>query len=209
VRGGGRLLKPRVLVVEDDPIAARTLERLLSPALSMQHAASKNVAVRALAGSRFAGVLVDLALGADRAAGFEVLRHVPKELPRAMVTGVVERWVIQRAAALGASYFAKPCTKEALAPFVARVASASVALPALTEILLAHASRWHLSPMQALVLTSIAADEAPEVFVERHEIGLRTYKAHVTEILARSGAATQRSLLAMLLAARCGGEGCR
>jgi CheY-like chemotaxis protein len=207
--GGGRFLKPRVLVVEDNPIAARTLERLLSPALSVQHAASKNVAIRALAGSRFAGVLVDLGLGADRAGGFEVLLHVPKDLPRALVTGVVERWAIQRAGALGASYSAKPCTKEALAPFVARIATASVALPALSEILVAHVSRWRLSRMQALVLTSIASDEAPEVFVERHGIGLRTYKAHVTEVLARSGAATQRSLLAMLLAARCGGGGSR
>jgi DNA-binding NarL/FixJ family response regulator len=206
---GGRFWRPRVLVVEDDPIAARALERLLAPALSVVHVRSRAMAFRALAASAFAGALVDLGLGADRAGGFDVLQQVPQNLPRALVTGVVERWAIQRAAELGVSYFAKPCTKDALAPFVARVGAASTALPLLREILTAHATRWRLSPMQARVLASIAADEAPERFAERHEIGLRTYKAHVTELLAKSGASTQRSLLAMLLAARCGGEGSR
>jgi hypothetical protein len=64
IRAGGRFMRPRVLVVEDDPIAARALERLLAPALSVVHVRSRAKPPRDAAGRAVRGVRTERAAAA-------------------------------------------------------------------------------------------------------------------------------------------------
>jgi DNA-binding NarL/FixJ family response regulator len=108
------------LVVEDHAVVSRTMRRMLEPYRPVVIASSVAETLTAGASERiFCGFLIDISL--DDGSGLDALaalrtRH--PEVPAMIVTGNLERDLVNRAARLRARYVCKPIGEAELLPFV-------------------------------------------------------------------------------------------
>jgi CheY-like chemotaxis protein len=126
VGGGGRVNQRGVLIVEDDPLAARTLTQMLPRDLMRRRATTASTAIRILrAHADWALFLIDVGLG-EGGSGLDVLHVAIAEHPsvvRALVTGDDSAHLSNHARALSTDVIRKPFSRTVLAPTLARALS--------------------------------------------------------------------------------------
>jgi two-component system response regulator PhoP len=119
-----------LLVVEDDPLALRAILRLVGDRAA-QVATSAAEARAAVPTSRaWSGLLVDAGLPEGPMAGIDIVREIRGTgplIPSAIVTGRLERAVVQAGADLNAMVILKPDVHAGVAHFLARVDAAQMA----------------------------------------------------------------------------------
>jgi DNA-binding NarL/FixJ family response regulator len=114
---------PRFLVLEDDPLVARSIAKWFADHGEVESVASVREAVQRLSeGRTFTAAILDVRL--PDGTGLEVLSHIRSSgsaLPVLMVTAHNDREFINRAQALRAEYVCKPFTVSNLRAFARRV----------------------------------------------------------------------------------------
>jgi two-component system, OmpR family, response regulator CpxR len=107
---------PRILVVDDDPVACAMMADVLGRAgYAVEWTSAAAVAIERVAGRRYALVVSDVhmpqMLGTELAV--ELSRRVPR-LPLLLVSARADRRLRAEAAALGVTLLAKPTDRETL-----------------------------------------------------------------------------------------------
>lgn len=120
--GVGVVAKPRVLVVEDDPLIRRTYDRVLASGYDITACATGDEALNALRTDRFDAVVSDIDV--PGLTGIELLKSVRAtdlDVPVVLVTGSPSIESAQDAVNYGAfSYLTKPVAPSALRDVVGR-----------------------------------------------------------------------------------------
>lgn len=120
-------VKPRLLIVEDDPALGRSIQRNTRPYFEIIATDSVEGAVEAIEhGAELAAAVVDI--GLPDGTGFDVvelLRRHDRNLPVLILTGSNDPATINRAHALRVEFVCKPFFSENLAQFVQRTLSGS------------------------------------------------------------------------------------
>lgn len=173
-----------LLVVEDDALARKTLERMLRPFAPVVCAAELDGALEVIASCELAGVVTDLGLEDRERAGFDVLdaalRVVP-DLPVAVVTGSRESFAANESARRGAVLLAKPDYElPSLMPFIDRVNAREAGVQHRIARVTAAAMRWGLTARERELLTLLVARHSPVQVCDRAGYGRATYKTHIT-----------------------------
>jgi len=192
---------PRMLVVEDDPLAARAMSRLLGRGWPILHARSRADALTIIEGSTpLAAAVVDLVL--EDGDGMDVVARVREKrpnLPVLIVTGSLSESLVNRAAILGATYVCKPDVAGALLAFAAR----SLIWSHVTD----EALRWRLEERARAANLSLRETQIATLFIAgtpRRELGERcgitenTVKTEVRVLLRKWPAGTLEQLASEL-----------
>jgi len=198
-----------VLVVDDDELVGRTVKRLAPPDVSVRGTTSKPRAIELLRDLAWpcAVALIDVKLGKERFAGFDVLDVARAERPTVrcfLVTGSNDLEVKRRALDRRVHILAKPFTKEQLASILEEARTRLAPPPpsdALAECVARRALEWRLSPKQRDLLRVLAANEKRphEETARALDMKLNTLRAHVRAILERSGVPSVDALRDTLL----------
>jgi DNA-binding NarL/FixJ family response regulator len=121
------VVKPKLLIVEDDPALGRSIQRNTRPYFDIITADSVEGAVEAIEhGAELAGAVIDI--GLPDGNGFDVvelLRRHDRNLPVLILTGSNDAATINRAHALRVEFVCKPYFSDNLAQFVQRTLSGS------------------------------------------------------------------------------------
>jgi CheY-like chemotaxis protein len=117
--------RPAVLVVEDDPLLARSVESCIGTGGEVVTAATAVEALGALSERTFDIVVIDLLL-ADQTSGIDVIEHLatlePSRRPVAVVlTGASPRELARIDRDVVKAVFIKPANIEAVCEYVIRV----------------------------------------------------------------------------------------
>jgi FixJ family two-component response regulator len=181
----------RVLLVEDDERVARLLTRLLrAGGLDTVHVATKRAAMRAVQSrASWSAFVVDLRLGGPDCDGLDILERIAASYPfkpRVIVSGVLDRAVINRAARHGATFICKPFSADDLQRFAFAALSSSIDDVELRM----HVVEWglvaRLTSKQQEVLALAAAGLSREASRVAANVTESTYSSHVAAILARA-----------------------
>ncbi|GAB4207736.1 MAG: response regulator transcription factor [Sandaracinaceae bacterium] len=116
---------PSVLIVEDDDLVARAFARQMREHVRVERAATLDDGARLARTRRFAGAVLDVHL--PDGSGLELLaalRASGERLPVLIATGVFQRDVARKSAALDASCVFKPDLDGLVETFAARAAEA-------------------------------------------------------------------------------------
>jgi DNA-binding NarL/FixJ family response regulator len=121
-------VKPKLLIVEDDPALGRSIQRNTRPYFEIIATDSVEGAVEAIehGAAELAAAVVDI--GLPDGTGFDVvelLRRHDRNLPVLILTGSNDPATINRAHALRVEFVCKPFFSENLAQFVQRTLSGS------------------------------------------------------------------------------------
>ncbi|MBX3190740.1 MAG: DNA-binding response regulator [Labilithrix sp.] len=194
-----------VLVVDDDEGMRRMLSRFVKQQLRPVRIASTADEAIAQIGAHddWAGFLIDVSLGAAYHGGLEVLaaaRRVFPSVPAAIVSASNSRDVINRAAALSATFLCKPFGPEELNVFLERVSAADAGLGERIEGRLhVLAQKWNLTPRETDILGWLVAGRTKEAYLTRSGITALSYRALVGRLLAKADATRTSDLVANVL----------
>jgi len=188
------------LIVADDPIVARDVGSLIKrfgPAHVVHNAqAAKEAILRWL----WNGMVVDEQLGTDSGMDLaELARERDPSIPVAVITGVLDSGVVNRAARLGAVFICKPCGAEELTPFVRQSLIRDVGSPQVGPILMRISETYSLSPRESQILASVLAGVARERFLTDQDMSPNTYKTHVKSLLRKTNFLNLSALTAFIL----------
>lgn len=176
------------LIVEDHAGSARLTIRLLPSDFTVHWARTRRQGIAALAdGSRtFHLALIDVALGSEATGGLDVLDAAVghPRLVRALVTGSSDRSVTNHAAACGAYLIGKPFAEEQLAPLVA---AARTCGDPIAEVIQRRGLGWGLTPRHLDVLRLLVEGRPRGEIASALGMAHNTFRAHVSELLARTG----------------------
>lgn len=191
-------------MVEDDEAAQRLLARFLRHHRPVRSASSVEEAVAQIGGhDDWSGFLIDVALGPLPRGGLEVLaaaRRVFPSVPVALVTATNARDVINRAAALSATFLCKPFGHEELGVFLERVSAADAGLDERLEGRLhALASKWGLAPRESDILAWLLAGRTREAYMAKTGTSAMAWRSHVARLLSKAGVARTADLIASVL----------
>lgn len=182
----------QLLLLDDNEGALRMLERLLGREWITRTASTASSAIALLSQSnRWAGFLLDVTLGADRFGGLDVLREARRSwplVPAALVTGTLEREVINEAARLGATVVAKPAGGPELADFLRRATAAAAANERGDSIANAAARRYGLTPAEVALLRWVASGNEARTYALHAHLTADTAAALHAEVLRKTDA---------------------
>ena len=119
-------MKPKLLIVEDDPALGRSIQRNTRPYFEIIVTESVEGAVTAIEQVTLAAAVVDI--GLPDGTGFDVvelLRRHDRNMPVLILTGSNDPATINRAHALRVEFVCKPFFSENLSHFVQRTLSGS------------------------------------------------------------------------------------
>jgi DNA-binding NarL/FixJ family response regulator len=188
------------LVVDDDPLVARTtatLVRKFGPA-HVVHSAAK--AREAIARWSWNGLVVDEQLGDQ--SGMDVAqlaRERDPAIPVAVLTALLDSETVNRAARLGAIFICKPCGPEELSPFLRQSLIREVGSTQVGVILMRIAERFSLSPRESQILASVLGGLSREQFLSDQDMSPNTYKTHVKSLLRKTDFLNLSALTAFIL----------
>mgnify|MGYP001142744516 CR=1 FL=1 len=178
---------PSFLIVEDNPLVQRALASVLLRYGVCQTASSATEAERHIAsGASWDGFVIDVGLGDG--SGLDVLAHARrthKATPAVVLSGQLDREVVNRAATLDARFVCKPCGTSELAPFVADVLARTTGDRVYAAKERAR-HRWSLSPREAEILEFALRGRAREEYLDMAGISVNTYKTHVRKLLDKT-----------------------
>lgn len=182
-----------ILIVEDDPVQRRGFIRCLAGYHAHGVATAEEALERLLGDEPLAAAVIDV--GLPGMSGLELLervRPVRPRLPVVMLTGHLDRDLINRACRLGAWYLCKPVAASELAQVVGQVQSIELHAPRadLSELIVKHGLSRRESQVLALALEGLRRD------VIRTRLGIRetTVKKTVARLLRKCGAASLREI---------------
>jgi DNA-binding response OmpR family regulator len=186
---------PRILVLEDDSLVARSLARYFS-ANAQVTIAGTLAAAMAVRDSAWAGLLIDVDL--PDGCGLDLLaydRSMGRSTPALVLTGRFEREIVERVSELGASYACKPASSEALEQLVvaARAATASVED-------MARVAATFLTEREIEIVLCHARGMRKEAYLAREGMTLEAYDAQVRAMLMRTGHASIDQIVQSLMA---------
>ncbi len=178
--------KDAVLVVEDEPIIARSIVRALQPLFATQQAETVAESIALIgSGVQHVGAVVDI--GLPDGTGLEVLeafRQTNPTSPMLALTGDRQASTINTAHRLAAEYVCKPDYSDNLRRFVCRLAT--VDKKPISSRIDQFATNWQLTQreMQLLVL---ACDGTPrERLAEVLGVSENTVKSQIRSLLKKS-----------------------
>ena len=176
------------LIVEDNVLVRRALVRVFGRYGECHVAASCSEAADQMARRPdWAGFVIDIRL--EDGNGLEVLemaRHLFADTPAMVLSGRLDREVINRAAVLNARFVCKPCGPSELAPFLSDVLVRTTGdrLLAATE---RARHRWSLSPREASIVESALHGRTREEYLQASGISANTFKTQVRRLLEKAG----------------------
>lgn len=186
------------LVVEDEELVARAMERLLSPFGEMCLATSVSEAHEKLASRRdWTAFFIDLNL--PDGSGLDVLSRVRAEYPTAPVmvlTGATDQSAINAAFDLDADYVVKPVQRGRISKFLLSHQDFGGKLDG---ALTAWRQRHSLSDAEIDVLRRAVVGETREQMAAARSCSVLTIKTHVTNLLQKTGDASLHHAVARLL----------
>jgi len=194
----------KLLLVEDDVAVFRVLERIVSRYRPVKHAASFAEAVAELKGrTRFCGFVFDQSLGDRSDGGTELLAIVHRDhatVPAALLTGHIDRNIVNRVASLGAVILSKPVDERALAPFLQRVIAREHGFAKdFTERLDTVTRDFRFSPREHEICSWFIAGGTREGFLAFSGMADATFKTHVKHILAKTSTSSLAEAVSLML----------
>jgi DNA-binding NarL/FixJ family response regulator len=194
----------RLLVVEDNPLAFRSLERVVSRYRPIRHANSFESALVELRSRKdWCGFLFDVRLPDRHEGGLELLEIAAKEfpyVPGAVVTGLVEPWMVNRVAAASGTLLDKAFDENDLLPFLQRVIAREHGFANDFSERLAAASRsFALSPREHEVLAWFVAGGTRDGYLAFTGMAETTLKTHVKHLLQKTKCASLPESVALTL----------
>lgn len=188
------------LVVDDNPLILRGLGRLLGPYGTCHFAGSAADAEEELAGRRsWDGFVFDVELGDG--CGLEVLEKARKRhrtTPAVVLSGLLDREIVNRANLLGARFVCKPCGVGELAPFVGEVVQRASGDRVHAQCERAR-HRWDLSTRETEILRASLQGQSRAEYVRTSGISINTFKTHVRKLLEKADYENLASLAIDLL----------
>jgi FixJ family two-component response regulator len=192
-----------LLIVDDDVRLAHAVSRNLSHAFGVKLVHSFCDARRALAEARWSGFIIDVVLG-DELDGLDLLAIARggdfSQTPAVVVSGLVTRDIVNRAARLGARFIGKPWAMADMAAFMEDVRACTGRR--IENVALATRLRFNLTVREEQVLEAQLRGDSRETFLKTHDLALSTYKTHVASILEKTDSDTMANLLIDLLRVR-------
>jgi len=192
-----------LLVVEDDALARRALVRMLRER-DVVAVADAREASAALESTTFGGLISDLKLDEDPQGGFHIavaFRARFPIAPIAIATAGCEPWAVNRTAALGATFVAKPFGMAALEPFLDRVSAASLGIGHLSAAISSRADAWDVHGRVRELLAYLVAGADEESILARTGYGHATYKTYVNKLLKAANCARTSDVVTIVLRA--------
>lgn len=177
------------LVVDDEPLSARSIARTLSRLGAIVIAGSKAEACARLdAAKAWTALVLDLRL--DDGTGLEVLAYARQEgidAPALILSGALEPVAINRAFPLDARVLAKPCEPEHLRQWAKEAMLASEEVPCrITKAVQELATKHALTPAQTeILLGTVKGIDRAELMASR-KVTENTHKTQVRAILRKT-----------------------
>jgi DNA-binding NarL/FixJ family response regulator len=177
------------LVVDDEPLTARSIARTLSRLGAVVIASSRAEGCAKLdAAQAWTALVIDLRL-AD-GTGLEVLAHARKlnvQAPALIVSGALEPVAINRAFPLDARVLAKPCEPEHLRQWAREAMLASEEVPCrITKAVQELAAKHELTPAQTeILLGTVRGIDRADLMAAR-KVTENTHKTQVRAILRKT-----------------------
>lgn len=173
-----------LLIVEDDPLGARSLGRLLVDRPEAVTVASTLAAARAIPLGEVRAIFLDIGLPDGDGLDFlEETRAAGNDLPVAVVTGTMDSGSINRAQRLGAEFIAKPYESESVRAFLRR-ADARTDVTRWTHRL-AHPEK--LSTAEAAIVEHAVNGLSLRSIARVRGVSLNTVKSQIRSILKKTG----------------------
>lgn len=194
----------RLLVVDDEELSRRALQRLLSRYRALRVADSVDAALVELRARKdWCGFAFDVSLGSSPEGGLDLLSLVHADfpgVPAAIITGHISPRIVNRAAALGATVLSKPLGEVELLPFLQRVTSCEHGFAQdFSERLGAVTRGWRLSPREHEALAWFVSGGTRESYIASTGIAETTLKTHVRHMLAKTGTGSIAELVTVAL----------
>jgi len=183
----------RILMLEDDGLQARAVQRTLKGLAKVTAVASCAAADEAISEGPWSGLFVDVML--PDGSGLEWLTSARRngcEAPALVLTNLVDRTLINAAFDLRATYVCKPLEAKGLRDFVGSLTLRD-ATSSQFGLLTAAALRGLTGSEQEIVAAAVAG-VSPQEFITGQGISMNTYKTQVRSALRKTGAETVGAL---------------
>jgi DNA-binding NarL/FixJ family response regulator len=188
------------LIVDDNALVRRALERVFGRYGSCHAAASRADAEREIANvTAWDGFVIDIKLGDG--SGLDLLataRRVHARTPAIVISGSFDRGAINRAAVLNARFICKPCGASELAPFLSDVLIRTTGDRLLAATELAR-HRWNLSPREVEILEATLRGRSRDDYLGTAGMSSNTLKTYVRRLLEKTDHENLASLAIDLL----------
>jgi DNA-binding NarL/FixJ family response regulator len=190
------------LIVEDDTTFAQSLARRIGTFAPSQVVHTLADARAAIAeNGRFDGLVLDLVL--PDGLGLDLLREVRAEgrdVPVLVLTGELDRALVNTTQLLRAEYVCKPATDENLRPFLkAALARARVEDGLVAERIQRLAAKAGLTERECDVLAKATGGPSRRQLARVLGVSENTVKAQIRSILRKTGARSLATLIQQLL----------
>jgi len=190
------------LIVEDEPPLARTLGRQLERHRAVRITHSLDDARKALAEqSAWTGILLDLIL--PDGSGLDLLEEIRDSdslVPVLVLTGEIERDLINRAQRLGASYVVKPASMDNIERFVRQaIAQEPVEDAEIAQRIDHLAQRIGLTRRERQLLALSVNGLSRRQLADTLGVAENTVKAQIRSLLKKSGARSLATLAQQVL----------
>lgn len=185
------------LIVEDEPTLARTLARTFGRHRSVEVVHSMAAARDMMDGGRdWTGVVLDLIL--PDGYGLDLLAEIREKqgaLPVLVLTGELNRDVVNKVQTLRGEYVCKPASAENLNPFIQRaLAQESVDDAAIGQRIEHLARQLRLTRRETELLTLSVDGLSRKQLAEALGVAENTVKAQIRSLLKKSGARSLATL---------------
>jgi DNA-binding NarL/FixJ family response regulator len=179
----------RFLVVDDEPIANRSITRVLAKFGEVACAASVADAFEFMRERReWCGLVLDLRL--PDGSGLDVLERAREQgphTPALLLSGEMEPDAINRAFALDAKCLCKPCPTEHLRQFAQEALLAESEIPErMVKAVRDLATKHGLTPAQVEILQSVVRGIDRASIVASRQVSENTHKTQVRSILRKT-----------------------
>ena len=177
------------LVVDDEPLSARSIARMLGRLGAVDVVSSRAEACAKLDAVRaWTALVLDLRL--EDGTGLEVLAHARNlniQAPALLLSGALEPASINRAFRLDARVLAKPCEPEHLRQWAKEAMLASEEVPCrITKAVQELAAKHALTPAQTeILLGTVKGIDRAEIMAAR-KVTENTHKTQVRAILRKT-----------------------
>ena len=199
-----------VLIVEDDPLAARALTLMLPRDLMRRRASCASTAIHMLrAHADWALFLIDVGLG-EGGSALDVLDFAIAEHPkvvRVLITGDDTAHVNNPARARSTDVIRKPFTRSVLAPTLARVLSSRTSSESVVAAVTRAAVGARLTVREHEVFSRLVAGEGRASLPASMQIAKSTVDGYVCTILEKVNAHDINEVMAGILRDAIVGDG--
>jgi two-component system, LuxR family, response regulator FixJ len=192
---------PQFLIVEDDPLVADGVKRVLEKHGQVEVVATIQAARETLA-RETPGRCMIVDVGLPDGSGLDLLEEHKALLDRIdvlVLTGMFERDLINRASMLGAHVALKPISASMLDDFVRSLVPRTAPVAARAKIVEREAARWKLTPREKEIVQLHVDGKTREEIIRELGISSKTYANHVTSILTKTDLANMSALAIRLL----------